>query len=118
MEIINLSTAGIHLGYAIEETAGTRPTSGYTDLPGVKSTPSLNPSPDTLDATTLNDSEWKVYIQGLKDLGGNLEFTFNLTQALLDTWDSLMTAYEAGITTGKNCWFMINIPRTNRSILL
>lgn len=110
MEIINLSTAGIHLGYAIEETAGTRPTANYTDLPGVKSTPSLNPSPDTLDATTLNDSEWKVYIQGLKDLGGNLEFTFNLTQALLDTWDSLMTAYEAGIATGKSCWFMINIP--------
>ena len=42
---INLSTAGIHLLYAVEETAGTRPTtsSAYTDLVGVKSTPSLNP---------------------------------------------------------------------------
>ena len=39
-EPINLSTAGIHLKYAVEETAGTRPTSDYTDLLGVKSTPS------------------------------------------------------------------------------
>ena len=39
---IRLSTAGIHLKYAVEETAGTRPTTGYTDLLGVKTTPSLN----------------------------------------------------------------------------
>lgn len=109
-EAINLSTAGIHLGYAVETVSGQRPTSGYTDIPGVKSTPSLNPSPDTLESTTLNETEYKTYVQGLKDLGGNLEFTFNLTQALLDAWDALMTAYKAGISTNKGCWFVINIP--------
>lgn len=107
---INLSTAGIHFKYAVETTAGTRPTTGYIDLQGVKSTPSLNPAPDTLETTDLNQEEWKTYVDGLKDLGGALEFTFNLTEVLMETWDDLMTAYEAAKTTGKSVWFLIDIP--------
>lgn len=107
---INLSTAGIHLKYAVEETAGTRPTTGYVDLVGVKSTPSMNPSPDTLETTTLNETEYKTYIDGLKDLGGALEFTFNLTEELVGLWDTLMEAYEAGKAANKATWFLIDIP--------
>ena len=111
-DAINLSTAGIHLYYAVEATAGTRPTlkSAYTDLPGIKSTPSLNPSPEALETTSLNETEYKTYIDGLKDLGGALEFTWNLTQALVDTWDELMTAYEEAKTAGKGTWFLFFIP--------
>ena len=29
---IDLSTAGVQLWYAVEETAGTRPTTGYTRI--------------------------------------------------------------------------------------
>ena len=54
---IDLSTAGIHLKYAVEATKGTRPTTGYTDLPGVKTIPNMNPSPDTLETTDLNEVE-------------------------------------------------------------
>lgn len=107
---INLSTLGIKMGYAVEATKGTRPTSGYTQLVGVKSTPSLNPSPDTLETTTLEETEYKTYVDGLKDLGGALEFTFNLTEDLLSQWDTLMTAYEAGKASEKNTWFVIVIP--------
>ena len=94
---INLSTAGIHLYYAVETTKGTRPTaqSAYTDLVGVKSIPSMNPAPETLETTDLNQTEYKTYIDGLKDLGGALEFTFNLTQELVTMWATLMEAYEA-----------------------
>lgn len=109
---INLSTAGIHLYYAVEETAGTRPTvkTAYKDLVGVKSIPSLNPSPETLETTTLNETEWKTYIDGLKDLGGALEFIFNLTQDLVTMWDTLMEAYESAKATNKATWFLIDIP--------
>ena len=109
---INLSTAGLHLFYAVEATAGTRPTakSAYTDLEGVKSIPSMNPAPDTLETTDLNQTEYKTYIDGLKDLGGSLEFTFNLTQALVTMWTTLMEAYEAGKAAGKATWFLIDIP--------
>ena len=109
---INLSTAGIHLYYAVEKTKGTRPTAkaDYKDLLGVKSTPDLNPAPDTLETTTLNETEWKTYIDGLKDMGGALEFTFNLTQELVELWDALMEAYEAAKATGLATWFLIDIP--------
>ena len=116
---INLSTAGIHLYYAVEETKGTRPTAkaNFTDLVGVKSIPSMNPAPETLETTTLNETEYKTYIDGLKDLGGALEFTFNLTQELKDMWDTLMEAYEAAKAAEKATWFLIDIPRTIRRII-
>lgn len=113
---IDLTTAGVHLKYAVETAANTRPTSGYTDLPGVKSTPSLNPAPEALDATTLNEKEYIIYVQGLKDLGGSLEFTFNLTQSLLDVWDTLMTASEAAKASGKSTWFMIDVPGLSEAV--
>lgn len=109
---INLSTAGIHLYYAVEKTAGTRPTtkSDYTDLVGIKSIPSMNPAPETLETTDLNQTEYKTYIDGLKDLGGALEFTFNLTQDLVTMWGELMEAFEAAKATNKATWFLIDIP--------
>lgn len=107
---INLSTAGIALKYAVEATKGTRPTTGYTRIYGAKSTPSLNPAPDTLETTTLDETEFKTYIDGLKDLGGALEFTFNLTEDLITAWDALMTAYETAKAEQKATWFVIEIP--------
>ena len=112
---INLSTAGIFLAYAVEETAGTRPTAGYIRLTGAKSTPSLNPSPETLETTTLDETEYKTYIDGLKDLGGALEFTFNLTEELITQWSTLMTAYETAKAAGKATWFTIVIPGLTNS---
>lgn len=107
---IDLSTLGVQLHYCVETTAGTRPTSGYTRIYGVKSTPSLNPAPDTLETTTLDELEYKTYVDGLKDLGGALELTFNLTQDLVEKWDALMTAYNTGIAAGKKTWFVIVVP--------
>lgn len=112
---INLSTAGVKLAYAVEATKGTRPTTGYTRIYGAKSTPSLNPSPDTLETTTLDETEYKTYIDGLKDLGGALEFTFNLTEQLIEEWDELMTAYETAKAEQKATWFTIIIPGLSES---
>lgn len=112
---INLSTAGVMLAYAVESEKGTRPTTGYTRIKGIKSTPSLNPAPETLETTTLDETEYKTYIDGLKDLGGALEFTFNLTEELIEKWDELMSAYEAGKTSGKATWFTIIVPGLTNS---
>ena len=75
---IALSTAGVTIGYAVEETVGERPTTGYKNIPDVKSIPEMNPEPETLESTTLAETEYKTYIEGLKDLGGALSFTANL----------------------------------------
>ena len=49
---IELSTAGILLGYAIETVAGTKP-SAFTQIKGAKSLPDMNPEPSTLETTPL-----------------------------------------------------------------
>ena len=51
------STAGMRLYYAVESTAGTMPTSGLTKIPEVKSIPSFNPAPETIQSTTLEETE-------------------------------------------------------------
>ena len=112
---INLSTAGVFLAYCVETSAGTRPTTGYTKLTGLKSTPSLNPAPETLESTTLDETEFKTYVKGLRDLGGSLEFTFNLTQNLVDEWGALVTAYETAKASNKATWFTVVIPGITNS---
>lgn len=107
--IINLAAIGVKVGYAVEETAGSRPTE-FTHLHNIKNTPSLNPAPETIESTTFDNVEFKSYVEGLKDLGGALELTANLTQNLLDEWDTMMTAYEAAIASNKQTWFVISIP--------
>lgn len=114
--IVNLSTAGTTLSYAVEETAGTRPLTGYTVIPGVKSTPATNVSPETLDTTDLAEEEYKTYIDGLKDLGGALEFTANMTEVLMDKWETLMSAYEAAKESGKSVWFCISTKGLSKAV--
>ena len=113
---IYLSTIGVHLKYAVESSAGVRPTSGYIDLVGVKSIPALTSAPDNLETTTLNETEYKTYIPGLKDLGGALEFTFNLSQELKTAWDTLVTAYNTGIASSKATWFEVVVPGLTDSL--
>ena len=106
-----LSTAGMTLQYAVETTPGTRPTTGYIKIPEVKSMPSFNPSPNTIASTTLEETEYMTYVQGLKDLGGALEYGANLTEDLIDAWDTLMTAYEEAVESGNQVWFAVVHPQ-------
>lgn len=107
---LELSTAGVSLKYCVETTAGTRPTASYTAVPNIKETPDFNPEPSTLEVTDLSDTVWKRYIAGLKDPGGALSFTANLTSAFKTAWETLVTAYTTGIAASKATWFEINVP--------
>lgn len=107
---LEISTAGVLLKYAPEATAGTRPTTGYTVIPNIKETPDFNPEPSTLDVTDLSDLVWKRYIAGLKDPGGALAFTANLTSAFKTAWETLVTAYETAVASSKSVWFEIMVP--------
>lgn len=107
---LEISTAGIALKYAVETTAGTRPTTGYTAIPSIKETPDFNPEPSTLEVTDLSDLVWKRYIAGLKDPGGALSFTANLTSAFKTAWETLVSAYETAATSSKSTWFEIAVP--------
>ena len=113
---IALSTAGVIVGYAVETTANTRPTTGYTAIPDLKEVPDFNPEPETHEATDLEETEYKFYVQGLKDVGGALGFLANFTQKLQDEWGNLVEAYEAAAAEGKRVWFEIKHPGLAKSV--
>ena len=113
---IALSTAGVTVGYAVEATAGTRPTTGYTVIPDIKEVPEMNPEPETLESTTLAQTEYKTYIEGLKDLGGALSFVANFTTELEEVWDELVTQYKSAKTSDKSVWFEVKHPGLEKSV--
>lgn len=106
-----VSTAGMRLAYAVETTAGERPTTGYKPVPEVKSMPSFNPAPNTIDSTTLEETEYMTYVQGLKDLGGALEYGANLTDDLMDFWDTVLSDYDTAVEGKKAMWWAVIHPK-------
>lgn len=106
---LEFSTIGVKLGYAVEATAGTRPTSGYTNVPDLKNIPSMELTPSKLEVSNLVD-EYKRYIPGQKDAGDDIAITANMTASLKTVWASLVTAAESAWTSGKSTWFEISIP--------
>ena len=113
---IAISTAGVTFGYAVEATAGTRPTTGYILIPDIKEIPEMNPEPETLESTTLAQTEFKTYIEGLKDLGGALSFLANYTSELETAWAALVTAYKTAESTKKSVWFEVKHPKLEKSV--
>lgn len=110
-----LSTAGMQLMYAVETTKGQRPTTGYIAIPEIKSMPSFNPAPNTIDSTTLAETEYMTYVKGLKDLGGALEYGANLTEDLIDFWETLLNAYDEAATAGMSMWFAVVHPKLSKA---
>lgn len=109
---LEISTAGILLKYKAESVATADPSTlkDYIALPNIKSIPDFNPTPSTLDVTDLSDTTWKRYIEGLKDVGGSLEFGANLTSAFKTAWEAVCTAYETAFASNLAIWFEVYVP--------
>ena len=107
---LEISTAGVGLRWCAETTAGTRPTTSYQIVPSIKETPDFNPEPSTLEVTDLSDLVWKRYIAGLRDPGGSISFTANLTSAFKTAWAGVCSAYATAKAAGKGMWFEIVVP--------
>ena len=114
---IDLTTIGIRFGYAIEVTAGTKPSS-FTNIQNPKSTPDFNPEPNAIDITSLNDLIYKRYTKGLKDLGGALTFTIGMSQSLLTSWNTMVSNSETAKAQNKRTWFVLYHPQLDKSFFL
>ena len=106
---LEFSTIGVKLKWASESTKGSRPTSGFVQVPDIKSTPAIDINPAKLQVTNLED-EYHRYVDGVKDVGDSFDFTANLTASLKTAWNSLVTAAEAAWSSGFATWFEISIP--------
>ena len=105
-----LSTLGIKLYYAPETEAGTKPTTGFVNIPGIISMPELGAEPELIDVTPLEETEYTRNVPELKT-AGNFSMTANINDDFLTTWDTLMTAYQTAQTSGKSLWFVIVHPK-------
>lgn len=112
---LEIASAGAKIQYAVEATAGTRPTSGYTEISNVKTIGALDAEPATYDVTDLSDTEFKRFIPGLKDIGGDVPLTMNLTQAVITGWAALVTAANTAAEAQKSTWFEVVVPKLNES---
>ena len=106
---LEFNTIGVKLQYAVEASAGTRPTSGYTNIPDVKGLPAIDLTPSTLEVTNLVD-KYRRFITGVLDAGESVDVTANLTASLKTTWASLVSAANTAWESGKSTWFEISIP--------
>lgn len=112
---IAINTAGVKLAYGVETTKGTKPTS-FTLIPDIKAVPEMNPEPSALETTDLSQTEYKTYIQGLKDLGGALGFTANYTEELEGVWAGLVEAFATAKAEGLNTWFEVIHPALTKAV--
>ena len=107
---VDISVAGIIVAYAFETTANTRPTAGWTHIPGIKSIPSLNEQPNMIDTTTLDELTTRVGVPGLKSLPTATNFTASWTDALIKQWADVMSKYETAKSSGKQMWITVVVP--------
>ena len=108
---IRLAIAGSFLAYAVESSAGVRPTTGYVMVPEVTDIPELASSEyDRIDMTPVNEEVEHKEVTGLRQAPGTLGFTGNLSDTLLTFWNNtLVPAYQAAVSAGKNMWFAVVI---------
>ena len=106
---LEISTIGVKFKYVCETSAGTRPTSGYTEIPDVKNIPDMAMTPNQLDVSNLVD-KYKRYIAGQIDAGNDIALTCNMTANLKTVWASAVSAAASAWQSGKSTWFEIAIP--------
>lgn len=117
---VALSTLGVAVGYAFttDTETNTRPTTGYKILVDIKDVPDFNPTPDTIEVTPLVNEQYKTYIHGLKDLGGDLAFLANFTQELFDEYETATSGIMAQYNSGRHMWLVIDHPKLSKSLYI
>ena len=105
---LEFNTIGVKLKYCVAANA-SRPTSGYTNIPDIKSIPEIQLNPSQLEVTNLVDRV-KRFIPGVQDPGSDFNCTANMTTSLKTVWASLCTSANAAWASGYSTWFEISIP--------
>ena len=121
---INLTSIGVKVGWAVEAEVNTPPTA-FKHIPQITEIPDMDAEPEALETTSLDNLDFRTYTKGLKDIGGSLAFTANLTQELLDMWNgkstpdgsSVMESYEDAEEAGKRMFLAVQIPGLDRSVV-
>lgn len=118
---IALTTIGVRIGYKVETSDDARdgktPAKGeYTRIHGLYSTPEFNSAPNTKDASSFDNEVYTTKLPLLREIPDTLEFGVRLGQLFVDEWETLISAYDTGIESDYETWFVIDIKGLDRSI--
>lgn len=102
--VAGITTLGITLGYGVEATAGTKPTT-FNQLHRINSIGGITIDPEQIDVSALEDDKTR-YAKGRADTGGTWTVTVNYTDDTSKEWEDLITAYNA-LSGGKRMWFEV-----------
>ena len=106
---LEITTVGAKVAYCWETTAGTMPTTGYTELPDVNEAPEFDLSVETIDASNITDKITR-YVEGRQDPNGDASFTLNHTNAVITAWNGLVTTAATSYAQGKRLWWAYIFP--------
>ena len=101
--VAGISTVGSLTGYAIEETAGQKPTK-FTKLSRINASDEINIETENIDASSLED-EIERSIAGRGTTGGTFGVTVNVTDETITEWEKIITDYKAAKAEGKSMWY-------------
>lgn len=105
MALNGISTLGILFGYAVETTAGTKPTA-FDQLTRINAIGGISTNVEAIDASALEDMTTK-YIAGRAEVDSTLTVTVNLTPDTISEWETLISAYTSAKASGKATWFEV-----------
>ena len=108
MALAGLSTLGITFGYGVETVASQKPAS-FTQLTRINSIGGISITPETIDASALEDSVEKS-VAGRATTGSTWEVVINYTPDTASEWDTLISAYNTAHASQLQMWFEVIVP--------
>lgn len=118
-----ISSAGITIKYAVETTAGTRPTTGYLAKAAsgtlninqyVTGISGIGAEWEQYDVTPLAATERHQFVKGLMGNDGSISLNANIDAVSRADWDLVVADYTA-LTGGKGMWFEFTLPGETQS---
>lgn len=103
MAVAGLSTLGITFGYALETTAGTKPTK-FTQLTRINEIGEVTVEPESIDASALEDKQTRN-IAGRDTVSDTMTVTVNKTNDTIEEWNAVIDAYNNRSNTDLRMWF-------------
>lgn len=111
-----VSTLGVKFGYAVETTAGIKPTA-FTQLQRCNNIAGITLETEQIDASALEDLISR-YVAGRQDTGGTWSVTFNLTDDVIKELTEMMTKAATGKENNLNTWFVVWSPYLTKSFYI
>ena len=108
-----ISTLGVVVSYAQESTAGTCPSTGFTQLTRINSIGEISLDQESIDASALEDYVTR-YVEGRANASETIELVINRTNDTITEWETLISA-DSALTGGKGTWLQITNPDLTKS---